>query len=155
MIKLYVMCGVAGAGKTTYSKKLAKKQNLVRYSFDEMKCIRYGEITPLVIGSLKSGNNVVVDALYEKEKTRKELLSATEGIDCKRVLVFMDTPFEECVRRNAQRPKPLPTFVIKCLHETLECPTLNEGWDEIITIKASSGCPFCIEKERRITHGKK
>ena len=44
----------------------------------------------------------------------------------------MNTPFEECVRRNALRKNPLPFSILQSFNRELEHPTLDEGWDEIL-----------------------
>ena len=44
----------------------------------------------------------------------------------------MNTPLEECICRNAQRPNPLPHFIVNSFYKKFEEPTLDEGWDEIL-----------------------
>jgi predicted kinase len=39
MVKLVIMCGVAGAGKTTFSKKLQAELNCERLSSDELRAV--------------------------------------------------------------------------------------------------------------------
>ena len=45
----------------------------------------------------------------------------------------MDVPLEECLKRNAQRPRTLPRYVVERIYKNLQKPTLDEGWDKIIT----------------------
>ena len=135
MHNLFVMCGSAGAGKTTMSKILEHKHNAVRYSFDEMHCIRHRELIPYIIDSLKTGKNVVVDALYDKAKFRQELLQATNQLGCKRILVYVNTELAECINRNLNRETQLPVFIIESIYHTFEPPNLDEGWDEIIEVR--------------------
>lgn len=80
---------------------------------------------------LQSSKNVVVDSVYTKIVWRKDILEATKDIDCKKILIFMDTPLEECLRRNARRPNPLPDFMVRDIYGSIEFPTLDEGWDDI------------------------
>jgi tRNA uridine 5-carbamoylmethylation protein Kti12 len=131
---IIVLCGIPGSGKTTLSKKIAEEQNAVRFSFDEMGCLQHKELIQPIIESLKSGKSVVVDALYAEKQRRTDLLSAVADIDCKKILVVMSTPLEECLRRNANREMRLPDFVVISIHQDYELPTLDEGWDKIITI---------------------
>lgn len=135
IMTLTILCGPAGSGKTTLSKKLAEEQNAIRYSFDEMRCLQHKELFPHILKSLENGQNVVVDALFTRIVQRKMLLEAIRDIECERVLIYMNTPLDECVRRNAQRDNPLPNFVIESIYETIEPPTLSEGWDEIREVK--------------------
>ena len=131
MPSLFVLCGSPGSGKTTLSKKLAEEHDATRYSFDEMRCFSHNELFPHVLGSLLRCENVVVDALFTREVWRKTLLETVQDLNCKRILIRMTTPLEECIRRNAQRPNPLPEFVVRDIYNHIELPTLSEGWDDI------------------------
>lgn len=132
MSYLFIFCGCAGAGKTTLSKELIDKYQAMRYSFDEMGCFKYLELFPYIIKSISENKNVVVDALFTRISQRKLILDATKDIDCKRILIYVDTPLEECIRRNAQRTNPLPEFMVRDIYNSIEIPTLDEGWDEIL-----------------------
>ena len=83
---------------------------------------------------LRAGKNVVCDDLNTKLKWRTGLLQALDGIDCARVLVIMTTPLDECLRRNANRERRLPDFVIQNIARNYETPDLSEGWDKIIQV---------------------
>jgi tRNA uridine 5-carbamoylmethylation protein Kti12 len=130
--KLYVFSGSSGSGKTTLSKKITEEQNAIRLSFDEMGCLQNKELIQPVMEALRSGKSVVVDALFTRTAWRKMILEATDNIECNRVLIYMDTPLEECLRRNVQRPNPLPDFMVRDIYNSIEPPTLDEGWDEIL-----------------------
>lgn len=132
MQKLYVVCGSAGSGKSTFSKRNAEEYDMVRYSFDELGCFQHKELVPYIIEALQNEGNVIVDALFTRISQRKLILEATKDINCKRILIYMDTPLEECLRRNAQRPNPLPDFMVRDIYNSIEPPTLDEGWDEIL-----------------------
>lgn len=132
---IFVLCAPSGAGKTTFSHQLVKQYNAARYSFDEMKCFKHSDLIEPIIESFNKGKSVVVDALYSKIKFRKELLQAIKDIDCERILIYVNTPLEECIRRNAGRENPLPEFIVKDIYSRFERPTLDEGWDEIIYYK--------------------
>lgn len=126
------MCGSPGSGKSTLSKQIANEQNLVRLSLDEMGYIRQHKLIPHVVDALKEGKSVVADSLYTKKQWRTELLQAVENLGCRCVLLRMDTPLDECIRRNRGRDGALPDFVIEDIYNSIELPTLDEGWDEIL-----------------------
>lgn len=129
---LIVFCGSPASGKTTLSKKITEKQNATRFSFDEMCLFQHKELIPYVIEELQNNKTVVVDALFTRISQRKLIIDATKDVPCKRILIYINTPLEECLRRNAQRPNPLPDFMVKDIYNSIEPPTLDEGWDEII-----------------------
>lgn len=126
------MCGSPGSGKSTLSKQIANEQNLVRLSLDEMGYIRQHKLIPHVVDALKEGKSVVADSLYTKKQWRTELLQAVENLGCRCVLLRMSTPLDECIRRNRGRDGALPDFVIEDIYNSIEPPTLDEGWDEIL-----------------------
>lgn len=132
MLNLIVLCGIPGSGKTTISKQLAQNCNMIHHSFDELNLARRQDLFPYIKQSLENNYNVVADAPHTDKKTRIQLLQAVSHINCKRILIFVNTPFEECVRRNALRKNPLPFFILQSFYRTMQIPTLDEGWDEIL-----------------------
>ena len=132
MQTLYVMCGSPGSGKSTLSKQIANEQNLVRLSLDEMGYIRQHKLIPHIMDALKEGKSVVADSLYTKKQWRTELLQAVKNLGCRCVLLRMSTPLDECICRNRGRDGALPDFVIEDIYSSIESPTLDEGWDEIL-----------------------
>ena len=138
--KFYVLCGLPASGKTTFSKELAKTTNSKLHCFDdipesrnpkknkEIKRQMYRDIYE----DLAQGFDVVLDDLHTQKEWRDNLLSIIKDIPCKKTLIVMTTPLEECLRRNKHRANSLPDFVIQILNQRYELPTLDEGWDEIL-----------------------
>lgn len=132
MTTLYLFCGSPGSGKTTISKQMAEQYNAERISFDERHYIRHTDMIPPIIEALIDGKNVVADSVFSHVKQRTAILDAVKDIPCRKVLVYMTTPLDECLRRNANRKNRLPDFVVESFYNSFEPPTLAEGWDEII-----------------------
>lgn len=132
MTTLYLFCGSPGSGKTTLSKQMAEQYNAERISFDERHYIRHTDMIPPIIEALIDGKNVVADSVFSHVKQRTAILDAMKDIPCRKVLVYMTTPLDECLRRNANRKNRLPDFVVESFYNSFEPPTLAEGWDEII-----------------------
>lgn len=133
MQTLYVMCGIPGSGKSTLSRQLAEEHGLTRFSFDEMKCYTTRQFIRPVVTALQEGKSVVMDSTHLRVNGRKVILQAVADIPCRKVCVLMDTPFDECLRRNANREARIPDMMMDSTRRTLQPPTLSEGWDEIIT----------------------
>lgn len=140
---LYVLCGLPGSGKTTYSKQLAAKTNAKHYSFDEYSGSNNPRLSKQakqqmfqdVYNALSGGCNVILDDLHTRLQWRLNVLSFVNNISCKKVLIVITTQEEECLKRNQQRERGvLPDFVIKELKQKYEVPSLDEGWDEIIHV---------------------
>lgn len=134
MKQLYICCGPSAGGKTTLSKKITKEFDAIRISFDELDCFQHKELVPLVTQAFHTNEIVVVDALFTRFTQRKMILEAIKNIDCKQIIIFMNTSLGECIHRNAHRPNPLPEFMIRDIYNSIEPPTIDEGWDEIIVI---------------------
>lgn len=135
MVTLYAMCGVPGSGKTTQSKCMVQELGLTRFSFDEMRCFRLAEFMRPALEAMREGKSVILDTTNLRVNVRAKILQGVADIPCRKVAVYMDTPLEECIRRNANRECCLPDFVIESAHRSLQPPTLDEGWDEIMEVK--------------------
>lgn len=129
------MCGVPASGKTTTSKQMEKEYGLERFSFDEMRCFRLEEFIRPAIETMQNGKSVILDTTNLRVNVRAKILKAVEDIPCRKFVVYMDTPLDECIRRNANRECRLQDFIIESTYKSLQRPTLDEGWDEIICIK--------------------
>ena len=138
---LIVLCGLPASGKTTLSQQLANEHNAQLYHYDEFKKgskpqdskQTHKRLYNLIAQDLLQGHDVVLDDLHTRLEWRQDLLSALQDIPCKKILIVMTTPLEECVRRNAQRQNGrLPDSVIYHLNSRYQPPSLEEGWDEIL-----------------------
>lgn len=132
MANFYVMCGVPGSGKTTHSRRMAEEFNLKRFSFDEMRCLCLAEFMRPALEAIRDGKSVILDSTNLRVNVRAKILQALKDIPCKKIAVYMDTPLEECLRRNAKREVRLQDCIIESTYRSLQPPTLDEGWDEIL-----------------------
>lgn len=82
-----------------------------------------------------TGKDVVYDATNLKASYRVEFLDTLRLLNCKKVCVFVDTPFEVCVKRNEERERTVPKEAMDRMKRFLEPPTFAEGWDEIRVVK--------------------
>lgn len=131
---LYLLCGAPGSGKTTQSNQMAEQYNAELVSFDERHCLRQTDMIPPIVEALTDGKNVIADSVFTHANQRTTILDAVKDIPCRKILVYMDTPLDECLRRNANRKCRLPDFVVESFYQSFEKPSLSEGWDEIIVI---------------------
>lgn len=141
---LFVLCGVQGSGKTTWARKLSADIEAVLYCIDDFYTVhkpkQHDEITTLLHASickdLRNGKDVVCDGTYVTKNVRLQLLNSIVDIPCKKILVVMDTPLEECLRRNANRTgrARVRNDIVGAFAKMYQPPTRAEGWDEIIVI---------------------
>lgn len=132
---LFVLCGIQGSGKTTVAK-LIESMGAKRYSHDELIAdnISKAQMHQRAVDELIKGNSVVLDAIYTTKNQRKQVLFDVANISCKKVVIVMNTPYDECLRRNAKREKPIPQRSIEYTKSLYQLPTYDEGWDEIIIV---------------------
>jgi predicted kinase len=106
--KVYVMVGPQGAGKSTW----------VRDHMDEMP------------------DAIVFDAILVKCSERKPIIDAVKIRRLEIFAVWMRTPLETCISRNASRPagEVVMERAIRNVHAAIERPSLEEGFSEIIEV---------------------
>lgn len=142
MAIMYVMCGIAGSGKTTLAHKLKKSYDAIVHSYDDIPNSRRN---PDKDGSLRkqyfseirkdliSGVNVFIDNINLTPESRIILIDKFSSVCDKKVAIFLKTPVEECLKRNAQRigVARVPDMDIHIASMLIKPPTYSEGWDEI------------------------
>lgn len=123
------MMGVPGSGKTTLACKMAEAIGAVVHSYDEVKDLQIWMqgITKDVL----SGKTVIADDTNLNREMRERFLCGIRDVPGKRVLVWLDTPLEECLKRNAGRENKVPKEEIWLSNRLMEPPSPKEGWDKI------------------------
>lgn len=144
MNNLIVLCGLQCSGKSTKAKQLEKMFNATILSSDKIRelnpninndsvfKILYSEMNDL----LKSGVDVIIYATNTTIKARKQIFVNLK-VSCHKVCYIMNTPYETCLNRLAERnqtdyPFKIEEDVIKKYYYSFEIPFYEEGWDEII-----------------------
>lgn len=137
---LYVLCGIQGSGKTTLAKIIGSEYGAIRHSYDEIPNSRKnpdkdGKIWDSWIDGmktdLKNGEDVVCDSTNLTKSSRIRLLREFIHIPCRKILIVVNTPVEECLSRNAKREEKVPAMEILFASRIFEKPAKTEKWDEI------------------------
>lgn len=145
---VYVMCGCAGSGKSTWIKNNLPGIPVVSRDVIRTELGYCGEGEKYV-GTNQQENNVnevenklieklcnakvdfAVDNMNIKPKYRKNLISKLKQYNAKIIMVVMDTNIDACKQaRNGQ----IPDDVMDRMHKTMSFPEEGE-YDEIITVK--------------------
>ena len=141
---LYMMVGLAGSGKSTYSNKLSKSKNIEVFSSDELRKELYGDVNFMdkngelftelekrIKNTLSLGNSAIYDATNISAKKRVAFLKYISKIACKKVCVIIYSTYEDCIKNNNNRERKVPDYVIENMMKSWNTPYYGEGWDEI------------------------
>jgi predicted kinase len=152
MPNFYMLIGVPAAGKSTWIKQHAKPGTLVASSDDYIEKVADAEgktYNDVFSDVIKAANNharqvakqaydLKLDLIWDQTNlTRKSRASklATVPKDYKKIAVFFSTPHPDVHKKRLDsRPgKSIPGHIIHSMISTIEKPSKDEGFDEIIT----------------------
>ncbi len=124
---LHLLCGKAGAGKSTLATSIATQHGAILISEDVWLARLYGDrmksfddyrlyaqrarsvVGPLVVDLLAAGQNIVLDYPANTKAGRAWLRSLFESAGATHILHVLDTSDSLCLqriaRRNAERPE--------------------------------------------------
>jgi len=141
-----MLVGLPGSGKSTIANNL-KTTNTVIVSSDEIRKELFGDesiqkdpdtvfnlMLKRTIDNLNNGIDVIYDATNLNRKKRinllKELNKRVKNEFVKSVFVIYAS-VNECLRRNSERSRTVPDYVIDRLLKTFDIPIYGEGWDKV------------------------
>ena len=140
MNKLYTMVGLPGSGKSTFTKNQTERVIISRDAiraelFGSEECQEQGSPASKIAfkrirEALEQGCDVIFDATNVSRKARKSVFQ----FNAEHIAVFVNTDIEECKRRNAQRERHVPEFVIDKMASRLVDPTVEEGFEKVLVI---------------------
>lgn len=153
--RLYVMCGLPGSGKSTWATKnlpsdvVYFSRDQVRFSFikdSDTYFARENDVFDAFVGgiclSLDRGESICADATHISAGSRKKLLRAvretTTNPNFELIFVVMQTPYDECLRRNALREgrARVPDDVMLRMQRGFSAPQVGElGSTQVIYVK--------------------
>lgn len=149
--KCIVLVGLPASGKSTYAQTLAKEHNAIIFSSDSLREEMYNDINcqehnqelfvelhKRIKDCLRSGKSAIMDSTNINYKRRMAFLAELKNIPCEKICVFMFTPYEECLRRNAARDRKVPEYVVKRMYTSINIPYWYEGWDDIEVVGPQS-----------------
>lgn len=145
--RLYVMCGVAGSGKSTFAKQhLLTNDNILYVSRDEVRISLlkegehyfskekevYNKFIDIIQSAVNdSGMDVIVDATHLNHWSRRKLTNSLDDALTRPWEIYyivMNTEYHETQRRNAERTGRalVPADVIDEMFEQWESPRYSE-----------------------------
>lgn len=142
---LICMCGVAGSGKSTKAKELARHYGCKIVSTDAIRKELFGDEAiqkdpykvfqiayERVAKYLESDGRVIFDAMNLRKRDRKKILKVAREHDKGIAVIYAATcSLEDVLRQNKLRKRQVPEEVITSQFLRYEMPTLEEGWTDI------------------------
>lgn len=161
--KAFVLCGIPGAGKSTWllgqmkpKTDICISRDNIRFMLlkdgedyfsheDKVKNIFYGAIRNNTF-TTKESNNVFIDATHLTPKARRGTMQHIAE-DTYKIAIDFNVPISVALERNAQRVGRacVPESAIRNMRRCYIAPSLKEGFDEIWHIDAEGN----ITKEVR------
>lgn len=128
----YVMIGAPGSGKSHYAAKLAKLENAVVISGDDICEELFGgkatqgewveihdRIETLIAEAC--GKPVILDGTHYRSSYRKEAIALLQSYGYDEIeAVVLDMPLETCIIQNASRQRGVPRYVLVEMWEKLQ-----------------------------------
>ncbi len=149
MVRVHMMVGIPGSGKSTYAKQLHQEKGYMIVSTDVIRMLHHDweesliwpEVYRLTAEHLKNGIDVIFDATNITPKVRKrfrdEVNKHFEEFEV--IAYYFDTLPSICASRVECRNQManelyLPVEVVYSYGEKIIKPTLEEGFIEIIDV---------------------
>ena len=139
-----MMVGLVGSGKTVKAHELAEQYDATVFSSDSLREELFGDVNhqadndvlfkelhKRIKDCLKNGKSAIMDATNINYKKRMAFLAELKNISCEKICVLMATPYEECLKRNAERDRKVPDYVIERMYHNFNVPFWYEGFDKI------------------------
>ena len=151
-VKLLMMVGLPGAGKSTHVKSIERilKKRKSPYSIISPDDIREEltgsvgdqsknkEVFEIAFSRLREqlskGVTVIFDSCAVNKKSRKNLLKIAKSKKAYSVAVVVDVKLSQALKQNAGRDRKVPDDVIKRFNTNFKMPTLDEGFDQVTRI---------------------
>lgn len=139
-----MLIGLPASGKSTRAKKLAREYNATVFSSDALREEMFGDVNnqehnqelfaelhKRIKECLRSDKSAIMDSTGLSYKKRMSFLCELKNIPCEKICVLMATPYEECLKRNIERERKVPEYVIERMYRQFDPPYWYEGWDNI------------------------
>jgi predicted kinase len=146
MIKLIVLCGLPGSGKSTWASKHTSQDTLL-FSSDDIREELWGDaaiqdnpkrVFELLYSrakyAMKNGFSAIIDSTNLKAKDRKNLLKELKPYAERCEIRIFATSLEECILRQEKRARKVPAEVIERMTRGKQEPSIEEGWDIIVRV---------------------
>jgi predicted kinase len=136
--------GIQGSGKTSFYRERFFDSH-IRISLDMLKTRRREEL--LLAACLQGKQPFVVDNTNPLPTDRARYIEPARAIGFRVIAYFFETNLRDAIRRNNQRAgkQRIPVPGVASTFRKLQAPTMEEGFDELYTVRLSPVNTFLVE----------
>ena len=142
---LAVLCGLQGAGKTTFAAaRLAADHEVVSRDLLPYRRPSVARYLDALVAAAGRSHSVVADATHALRSDRLRLVALAGALGLRPVLYWFPPDLDASLARNASRSGRalVPDHAIHATAQRLEPPGPDEGFAEAFEIHARAGAAF-------------
>lgn len=148
-MEVVLFVGLQGSGKSTfYRGRFASTHVLVSKDLFRNNRRPQARQMFLIEEALREGRSVVVDNTNPTVEDRAAIIALARRYGAEVVGYVFDTPIEECLARNAERPGKarVPDAAVFITRKRLRPPTLGEGFDRLYCVRPAADGQVTVER---------
>jgi tRNA uridine 5-carbamoylmethylation protein Kti12 len=157
-LDIVLVCGLPGSGKSRFAKEFFSASGRDRVNRKEIHRLLYEMIhfgkkwsekdfdvlddflvkhveRKIIEHLLQHKQKVLVDNTSVSESSRKTYIGIAHQMHKTIGVIFLQTPPATCLERNRRREDPVPERAISNLAASIDLPTSEEGFKEILILK--------------------
>lgn len=139
-----IMVGLPGAGKSTYARRRYPAYEYVsKDACPPSARNKQARQDAALRAALAGGRSVVVDNTHPTPVERATVIAVARAFGARVIGIYVDATPRQAVARNEQRSGrgKVPKVAIFTCAKRLVPPTIDEGFDELVTVRVQPyGC---------------
>jgi predicted kinase len=138
-----IFIGIQGSGKSGFFRERFFDTH-VRINLDMLRTRRREEL--LVAACLAAGQSLVIDNTNPLPSDRARYVQRARAAGFRTVAYFFETSLQEAMQRNNVRAgkQKVPAPAVAAAFKRLVPPSVDEGFDEIYTVKLTADLGFVV-----------
>ncbi|HYT76560.1 MAG TPA: AAA family ATPase [Vicinamibacterales bacterium] len=140
-----ILVGLPGAGKTTFFReRLSAYEHVSKDTFPRHARNKQGRQDAALRAALSARRSTVVDNTNVSREDRAAIIAIAREFGARIVGYYIEASTREAVARNALRSAPaqVPKVAIFTCAKRLVAPVLDEGFDELHTVRVAADGRF-------------
>jgi predicted kinase len=140
---VHMLIGLPASGKSTYVEKHAPKDAIIvspdRIRQEVFQVVYdpvvedgvWGRFFKEIEEGLRQKKEVIIDNTNVTRRARSAIIQLAKKYEAPVIGYWFQVPLEECLKRNKQRDRVVPEYMIHSFQRMFEEPKMEEGFKEI------------------------